>query len=306
MQGDFALNPLRLNDQVTRVLMQQGRVLLPSDWNELVAVTVNQVRRLAANLIGPHGGEEEAFKISVDANRIRIGFGTYYVEGIPFEHFGDGEEPTLPWSKQPAFTTTDDPPKVSGIFYADVWERHISSAEEPWIREIALGGADTTSRTFLVWQVKFFPTEKKPTKANAFGTLRQLFRSRNQLRARAKFEGDETEPCTISPEAQYRGPENQLYRVEIHDVERTENGQTVPATFKWSRDNASTVFPIENLAGDTVQLAFLGNDRRTSLAPGDWVEIADDDTTHMPPTETKAMPLSRVKSVDRTTSTVRL
>lgn len=41
--------------------------------------------------------------------------------------------------------------------------------------------------------------------------------NRGKLKAKAKDEPDpDTRPCIISPEARYRGAENQLYRVEIH------------------------------------------------------------------------------------------
>jgi hypothetical protein len=73
----------------------------------------------------------------------------------------------------------------------------------------------------------------------------------------------------------YRGVENQLYRVEIHDEGTAGEG----ATFKWSRENGSVVFPVVAPAeGNTVTLGRLGQDRRSKLQPGDWVEISDDAT----------------------------
>jgi hypothetical protein len=85
---------------------------------------------------------------------------------------------------------------------------------------------------------------------------------------------ESTEPCIIPPQARYRGPENQLYRVEIH----AGSAQAGGATFKWSRDNGSIVFPIEALKGSTVTVEHLGRDDRQGLTPGDWVEIVDDMT----------------------------
>ena len=38
--------------------------------------------------------------------------------------------------------------------YLDVWERHVTALEDDDIREKALGGADTTTRCKVVWQVK--------------------------------------------------------------------------------------------------------------------------------------------------------
>lgn len=57
------------------------------------------------------------------------------------------------------------------------------------------------------------------------------------------------------------------------------------ATFKWSRENGSVVFPITGIGsvgeGDaattTVTLAHLGRDAKSTLQVGDWVEITDDE-----------------------------
>ena len=80
-------------------------------------------------------------------------------------------------------------------------------------------------------------------------------------------------------ESQYRGAENQLYRVEIHRGGQFFNGKNGDgaATFKWSRDNASLDFPIQTLAEYTVTLATLGRDDSRSLHVDDWVEVVDDD-----------------------------
>ncbi|MHC1767281.1 MAG: DUF6519 domain-containing protein [Verrucomicrobiia bacterium] len=80
------------------------------------------------------------------------------------------------------------------------------------------------------------------------------------------------DPCLIPPSGGYRGLENRLYRVEVHD-----GGPVGAATFKWSRDNASVVTGISAIEGDTtltVHRAVWDSVRRFSA--GDWVEITDD------------------------------
>lgn len=89
-----------------------------------------------------------------------------------------------------------------------------------------------------------------------------------------------TDPCPVPPDSRYRGMENQLYRVEIHQGNIDEIGNTVAgqlATFKWSRENGSVIFPIDSLAEKMVKLVHLGQDSRLSLQEKDWVEILDDD-----------------------------
>src|SRR4029077_10931314 len=95
---------------------------------------------------------------------------------------------------------------------------------------------------------------------------------------------------------QYRGTENRLYRVEIHDPGPIGD----KPTFKWSRDNGTVIFPIVSI--DTASypeksIVTLGDPPRDShaeLAPGDMVEIVDDDYV----LQNRAEPLLQVESVD--------
>ena len=81
-------NPLK---HFTRVLMQQGRVQLDTDWNEQAAILLRYVQVLAADLIGPHGGPADGFEIVEPSlvspnpaftNDVVIQSGRYYVEGV--------------------------------------------------------------------------------------------------------------------------------------------------------------------------------------------------------------------------------
>jgi hypothetical protein len=150
-----------------------------------------------------------------------------------------------------------------------------------------------------------------------------------RLRARAQVKAQETDPCTIPPDAQFRGAENQLYRVEIHNggpawsntpvgSKSTRKGQrastassTGGATFKWSRENGSVVFPIVAIGDKTVTLANLGRDNRSTLKEGDWVELVDDDTVFQVLGNPNSRPyhdnpLLQVQSIDKTTMEVTL
>ena len=40
------------------------------------------------------------------------------------------------------------------LIYLKAWERHVTAVEDGSIREEALGGADTTTRSQVVWQVR--------------------------------------------------------------------------------------------------------------------------------------------------------
>jgi hypothetical protein len=179
------------------------------------------------------------------------------------------------------------------LVYLDVWERHISYIEDeseltPRIREVALGKADTTTRSQLVWQVKtiqingsdFSSDEDKNRLKSSPEVLRTFLKDKvilkpgtGLLKAQAKMPAgaDASQPCTIAPDSRYRGAENQLYRIEIHH-----SGNADKATFKWSRENGSVIFPVQEVDGKTITLGHLGWDDRSSLKPDDWVELIDD------------------------------
>lgn len=100
----------------------------------------------------------------------------------------------------------------------------------------------------------------------------------------------DSDPCMIAADARYRGCENQLYRVEIHQGGLAGTAAAPgAASFKWSRENGSVVFPVASIAPPTTQpdgsaqtvvtLARLGRDARLGLAANDWVELVDDDYT---------------------------
>lgn len=118
----------------------------------------------------------------------------------------------------------------------------------------------------------------------------------------------DSDPCAIAADARYRGCENQLYRVEIHQGSLAGTA-TAPGTasFKWSRENGSVVFPVTAVAPPAAQqmvvtLARLGRDARLGLAANDWVELVDDDYT----LGQRAYPLLQVVAIDVASCSVTL
>jgi hypothetical protein len=295
MRGDFSRVTFDPNKAFTRVLEQQGRVQLDADWNEQMDIFWHYLRTLATDIIGPHGGPtaqdfEITTKPSPDGSRITdlgIGFGRYYVQGILCENPAvDGcgnNRPEVRYFSQPYFSRdiNDDDDQISTLLplmvYLDVWERHITPLEDDQIREVALLGPDTTTRSQVVWQVKI---GRLPDGVGACADLTPEIieqslhpRPRGCLRARAKPAAPSTDACILPPQSRFRGFENQLYRVEIH-----RSGAAEVATFKWSRNNGSTVFPVDGVVdGSVVSLVNLGRDGGYSLAKDDLVEVIDDD-----------------------------
>lgn len=143
-------------------------------------------------------------------------------------------------------------------------------------------GVDTTTRLQTVWQVRLFD----PWGDGAPGTLAcdtpddaipgwadHTAPSAGRLTTAAAGVTEDDDPCTIPPNGGYRGTENRLYRVEIHDP-----GPGGTATFTWSRDNGSVATAVIglSLARNVLTVVRTGRDSVLCFSPSDWVEVTDD------------------------------
>jgi len=185
--------------------------------------------------------------------------------------------------------------------YLDVWERAITYAEDDSIREVALGGPDTAARSKLVWQVKWTQPSEGGEQPPC-GTPPPPA-PRGWLQAMAKQSSQSPNPCIINPNAAYTGPENQLYRVEINRGGAAGTTPGSSATFKWSRENGSVIYPIASGGGSAaVVVESLGRDDRFGLVEGNLVEVQDDRSVllNLPGN------LLPVQSINSTTMTVML
>jgi hypothetical protein len=183
------------------------------------------------------------------------------------------------------------------LVYLDAWERHVSYVQNPWIREVALGGPDTCVRSELLAQIKVawnFAGSEVDIEQEPLPVLKSLLEDQYQpynrgwLRARLKpVDPNNTDPCMCHPDARFRGSENQLYRVEIHEPgQASSTNPQLPAgavaapsgapTFKWSRNNGSDVYPVLSVSATEIQVDSIGRDGRAHLKSGDWVELLDD------------------------------
>jgi hypothetical protein len=96
----------------------------------------------------------------------------------------------------------------------------------------------------------------------------------------------------------YTAVENQLYRVEVHD-----KGRAGAATFKWSRDNASTAARVTRLTDlSHIVVQTVGSLAVSGCSGGDLIEITDDAR------EFAGLPgeLRRIKAFDASSSTLTL
>jgi Family of unknown function (DUF6519) len=314
-RGDVTRDTFDKRKRFARVLMQQGRVLVDADWNEQTSIVLDYLRSLTADLMGHSAGDDvNSFAIGNTTTGwdFEIDAGTYYVDGLrchldaKTSYLKQADFPTAAANKAVGDLTAGD-----YLVYLDVWERHVTSADDGGIREVALGGPDTATRAQVVTQIKVWPEKGQPPLAGGEeiekteNFLRDELARRAQVKLRAKVGGSApSTPCVIGPQARYRGTENQLYRVEIHRGGPAWNGikdangkpagnAATAATIKWSRDNASVAFPIRRIKEGRVRLASLGPDERHSLHENDWVEVVD------PSAPGVAGSLYRIETIDR-------
>jgi hypothetical protein len=178
MKGDFSRDTFSPHQHYSAVLMQQGRVQVDADWNEQRAIDRHRTETEARDLIGPGGGQvgNAGFEIRVrDKKTLSIGRGNLYVDGILCQNEGPKtgdllfeNQEDLPGPQVIDILKGD--PEV-GLVYLDVWERYVTSLDDDHIREVALGGPDTATRSRTVWQAKVLRVKADTSKIAALQPL---------------------------------------------------------------------------------------------------------------------------------------
>ena len=308
MAFDLSRNTFNPLNDYLGVVMQQGRVHLDSDWNELLAEFTRRIQAGTLDIIGLSGVPSTtpgAFQIGVWTDpgnnvHVSIGVGRMYVDGILAENHGSASQwdPTLgdfagspgtsvDYTLQPYVLMVPPAtlPPGTGPFlvYLDVWQRDVSYLQDSSLVDPAVG-VDTTGRLQTVWQVKLLDVPGGfvgSTPDSAIWTQNPPILPQGPI-WQTLIQGSPSLLTNLTNGAPtvYTGQENQLYRVEIH-----QGGAQGTATFKWSRENASVatsvtaITPVTNTLNNPASqltVASLGRDQVLGFSPGDWIEITDD------------------------------
>jgi hypothetical protein len=309
MKGDFTRDTFEPKKHYRQVLMQQGRVQLDADWNEQAAIAGRRGETTTEDIIGDCGApaDHSGFGVVTDltdltkvpaavadwfnalavdeANRIKgklatgdflLTPGRYYVDGRQCEL----EAPLL-FSEQPDLPGQKLLPGKN-LLFLDVWPRHITALEDPQLLDPALGGVDTATRVKTVWQVRAQTTNAADCAAGADVVAGLEHRVRPQLKARTDIQPNNDDPCQLPETAGYKGLENQLYRIEIHQGSLDEKGNPAQPKWKWSRENGSVVTAITDFtngtagSGPVITVTSTGRDDVLGFKDGDIVELLDD------------------------------
>lgn len=332
LRCDITRDTFHPREHFVRVLAQQGRVWLDADWNEQTAILLHYIRSLAKDIIGEYDGPKDGFvlKKSNDGKDFSIGQGHYYVDGILCENdkidqvYSNQADYPLPKDSTLGYLAKKNCNKSGSnaeistfLAYLDVWERHMIpqhySDKFRSFHEVALGSADTATRSRLVWQVKLMPLNYmncKDVQKSWKDIKYKISPGGGVLKARVE-PVEITSPCPPLSGVNSSEQGNYLYRVEIHhggqglDISgNQEIEESVCATFKWSRMNSSIVFRITKSVEinadsiqqkSTVNLESLQCCDSSCLTPGDWVEVVDDEYT----LQNRHEPLWQVMAVDK-------
>lgn len=277
-----------------------GTVLTSSDagqtWTlKQPAATSANLRRLAASgaslvavgdgavVRGTVPGAWSAATRPANGRTLSFSPGDLYVEGLRVVN-----ERRTTFTSQPSFPFDVDQlpasehfPPADGTWglYLRAREMHVTALERDELREKALGGPDTASRTQTVWQLRMKQiTAANPTCADFDFSIPPEPASSGTLRARSQPDQVATDECMVPAGGGYRRLENQLYRVEIHDTAANPANHAV----KWSRDNGAIAARMEavttastGLTG-SVTVSTARRDGVLGFAPKQILELTDE------------------------------
>ncbi|MEM6398637.1 MAG: DUF6519 domain-containing protein [Cyanobacteria bacterium P01_D01_bin.116] len=202
MKSDLSRNTFFPEKHYVGVITKQGSVDVDANKNEQQAIDQHHREIVTKDIIGYCGAPETeaGFRISIEEdddgnNKITITRGRYYVDGILCENEVDityGKQPDLP-NPEDLLQLLKENETNLGLFYLDVWSRHITAIDDPYIREVALNGVETANRLKTVWQVKFLPV--KNSQDEFFNTVQRLL---NQLKNEVEALSAQDRPTSIA------------------------------------------------------------------------------------------------------------
>lgn len=269
----FLLQPTK---HYSTVHMQQGRVIVDSDWNERAGIEAEDLRASLVDIVCSRGTPNDGMKItdpdsSVEEGTVDlpvgadfasynfgIGAGSYYVGGLRLV-VEAGE--TFLEQKDWLQLDVDDsllPPKVMSGFRTDLvylyaWEQPVTAVEDSELREVALGGRDTSTRVRRMRRVVVKTGMTEIECSDAFTEFTSALTSTYtgsvyhaescELRSGARLElsfvtSSEAEDLCADPAATgYVAAENQAIRIELRDG--------VTPMWVWGFDNASKLYRVK-------------------------------------------------------------
>ena len=163
----------------------------------------------------------------------------------------------------------EGPPLPGGraLLYADLWERPVFAAQDGYLADPGLHGAETSYRIRTMTQIKALPLTGGMTLDQAMSDLQAgagvFARTGNALASvtpkNTEIAVDDCDPCADQIEV-VPTVHNALFRMEVVGVTRNAAGAATHARFAWSLENAAAIETMARIAdpasGDAIIKAF--------------------------------------------------
>ncbi|MBE9567873.1 MAG: hypothetical protein IMF14_04190, partial [Proteobacteria bacterium] len=277
MKTQISRNSRQATKNYSSVCHQQGRMLTDSDLTEQALLTRDRLSQALQDVIGsgtPRFNALLQLTPSGDTEVPSLHWGRVYADGVPAEVIVakavEGEPTVDPelfeYDHQLRYPEAPALPTASAYrLYLDVWERAVTWLEDDKLRDPGLHGADTTTRTQTMAQVKWCDTDTQPLCQQVNpqigdAQLQMILRSLSS-------DIDKCDPC--SEELDLNNPVgNYLFRVELHDVHY--NDPLPPAkrdkdnpvladqvTLKWSSENGAEAYKTTDIPPDFISSQYV-------------------------------------------------
>jgi WD40 repeat protein len=236
MKTQLSQFPVTLHAPYSGVYQQQGRMITDADWNAASQIAKDRLDRALDDVIGK-GTPAQGGIIAGDQDvGFSIVWGDLYVDGIRADLTSRTDTTAFNLTDQADFPGYNDAPDTAHRLYVDVWERSLTGLEDPSLLDDALHGADTSTRTRTMAQVKLCPQGFDPEDPDQNPPIGE---GRLTLTLRAGSDTpDACEPCLDEIDVSGRIG-NYAFRVEVHDVQTDGTGAPVRLVLKWSRENGA-------------------------------------------------------------------
>lgn len=252
MKTQISRDGYRRDKRYSGVYQQQGRLITDSDWNELVDTVKARVDDALVDVVGTGSPKTGAagIQMSTSSPVPRITPGTVYAGGVEARVLPiPGMTSPFGFHQQADFPSPPPLPAAGTAYriYADVWDRPVGALEDDGLRDPALHGADTTTRTQIMAQVKWCPVTKNPE-----NPAENPGQGDARLTIKYPAGGSQATADACDPKAQEVDPVGGdfLFRVEIHDVRWSAGAvPSVPdrVVVKWSRENGAEQYAFADM-----------------------------------------------------------
>ncbi|MDX2298439.1 MAG: DUF6519 domain-containing protein [Xanthomonadaceae bacterium] len=257
------------------------------NWSAITQLDYTSLDTTATYRFGPVLLEADPARdlVIMGGDGTTAGAGRFYGEGLAAVREAHGSyftQDDLPQPDPAALESVAAGQRRIDWAYLDLWERPLSYVERPALRDVALEGLDTCTRSQLVAQVRllkglavpFANTAQAPSAA--FALLPRIgqgvLTTKDKPAAVLDPCADACEPAIAGP---YLGEDNRLFRVEIHRAGNIGAANAAgTAWFKWSRDNAGVMCALIEDAAVAATSAMV--EKPELFAIGDLIELADD------------------------------